>query len=236
MATPSVHSIRSGEHEDFEPGQHPLAPGRSSFRDALTGAQRQIDQYGRIVGHYPNVRQEGNRAVDDRSWWEKNSGWLIPALMLGGSAGVGALLGPAAAGASAGSAAANAIPFGVGPTTFGAGSAAGSAAAGLTPSLLAENAALGGAYGAGTAGAAGTGAATASGARNALSQWGNIRDILGLGVAGVGALQGFRQPEGMDDLRKLFGLSMQRSEQVQPLFDQLVRMTSAQLPDYTRQG
>lgn len=236
---PSVRSIRQGDDNEFTPEDHPFRVGNSSFGEGLDLAQRQIDRHGNLVGHFPNIRQEGNRAVDDRSWWERNSGWLIPAMMLAGPTAAGAAFGPAAAagaGAAGGGSAASSIPLGVGPTTFGAGSAAGTAAAGLTPGLLAENAALGGAYGAGTAGAAGAGASGARGATNALSSWLNPRTLAGLGLGAAGAIQGLRQPAGMGQLQDLFDMSMRRSEQAQPLYDQLIRMTQAQLPDYTRQG
>lgn len=230
---PTVHSIRSGDDEDFAPGQHPLQPGRSSLSEGLRLAQQHYDQFGYLdPQRFPNMRVENGRVVDDRSWWERNNWWAIPAAAIG-TAGIGSAFaggaGAAAGGGAAGGSAASQIPFGVGPTVFGAGGGAGTAAAGLTPGLLAENAAAGG-----SVPLASNLMRNGAAAGNGLSDWLNPRNLAGLAAAGGSALSGLREPAGQGQLEDLFKLAMERSRAAGPLFDQLLTQTRAQMPAYTR--
>lgn len=88
-----------------------------------------------------------------------------------------------------------------------------------------------GAYGA-TPGLGPTGAGVLS--TSPLSQWLNPRTIAALGLQGWGAVNSLRQPAGMEGLEELFDLAMGRARASEPLFQQLLKLTTSQMPDYTR--
>ncbi len=60
----------------------------------------------------------------------------------------------------------------------------------------------------------------------------NWKDLLGLAAGAAPLFMG--QPQGMEELRQLFAQANARSQQAQPLYDALLRMTSAQLPAYAQ--
>lgn len=161
-------------------------------------------------------------------FWTKALPYII-----GGGMGYGALanagilpgLGGAASG---GGSAASAGPF----TTINA------AGLPVTPGLAGAGAPIApGVTGAGIAGTAAGGAANVAGAvgggKSLLDQ---ILKYAPLGFAGAAAAKGFMQPRppAEDQLANILRLAESRATAAQPLFENLLRMTNAQLPKYAR--
>ena len=117
-------------------------------------------------------------------------------------------------------------------TTSQPGNISSQGASGLLPSsgIAGLETAVPGAIGAGGA----SGIPFAANLMPGLSQWLNPRTIAALAAAGGSALSGLRQPAGQSQLEDLFRLAMERSQSAGPLFDQMLSMTQAQMPAYTR--
>lgn len=172
MPTPSTMSIRSGEHDDFAPGQR--HPYDTNGVNVVQAAQEYYDKYGTLPPNQSElfpVKVENGKVIDDRSWWQKNQWWAIPAMAVGGGAAVAGLAG--GAGAAAGAAGSGA---GTGAIATGAGSA-------VLPSIPVTSgiagAALPGAVSGGVAGGAGLGVA-------ALPSIPVTSGLAGSGLAGTG--------------------------------------------------
>jgi hypothetical protein len=120
------------------------------------------------------------------------------------------------------------------------GGAAGAGALGglynAAPAGIASQGASAGTALPGAAGAAGGGTSLASrlfGGENSLL---DVRDLLGLGLAGGSLFAGGGTPAAQDQLNALLATAQGRVNATEPLFQNLLRMTNAQLPRYAKEG
>lgn len=171
----------------------------------------------------------------EQSWFEQG----YPAIAIGTVAGLGAAGALPGFGASGAAASAEGTAAGLGQ--YGADVAAANQFAPMAalpsaqavPASVAMNAVPGAATSAGIGGTA----AGVGGAGSAISRFlgdGNLRDLAGLGVAGLGAVNGLRTPSATASLERMLGLAEQRVTDSKPLFDALNTMAMAGLPKYAR--